>query len=111
MIANLMIAFTGLIGFLTIFIILLQYRSNRITNIYLVIIFTIVSTRMLLIGIFNLENNDFITTILTKYNNLLIVIVPCLYLYFKNLIKDYKKLELKNYVHFIIPLLFNIVSL
>jgi AraC-like DNA-binding protein len=110
MIANLMIAFTGLIGFLTIFIILLQYRSNRITNIYLVIIFTIVSTRMLLIGIFNLENNDFITTILTKYNNLLIVIVPCLYLYFKNLIKDYKKLELKNYVHFIIPLLFNIVD-
>jgi AraC-like DNA-binding protein len=110
MIANLMIAFTGLIGFLTIFVILLQYRSNRITNIYLVIIFTIVSTRMLLIGIFNLENNDFITTILTKYNNLLIVIVPCLYLYFKNLIKDYKKIELKNYVHFIIPLLFNIVD-
>lgn len=110
MIANLIVAFSGLMGFLTIFIILLRYRSNRITNVYLVIIFSIVATRMLLIGIFNLENNNFITSLLTKYNNLLIVIVPCVYLYFQNLIKDCKKIEIQNYIHFIIPVVFNVVD-
>ena len=106
----LFVSFSGFIGFITIFLILLRYKSNRITNIYLVIIFFVVSTRMLLIGIFTLENQHLLTNLLTKYNNLLIVIVPCVYLYFDNLIKDYKKIEIKNYIHFIIPLLFNIVD-
>ena len=110
MIANLIVSFSGVVGFITIFLILLRYQSNRITNIYLVIIFFVVSTRMLLIGIFTIENQHFLTTLLTKYNNLLIVLVPCVYLYFDNLIKDYKKIEIKNYIHFIIPLLFNIVD-
>lgn len=107
MIENLIVAFSGLMGFLTIFIILVRYQTNRITNIYLVIIFSIVSTRMLLIGAFNLENNDFITSLLDKYNNLLIVVIPCSYLYFLNLVKDRKMMDLDNVKHFIIPLLFN----
>ena len=107
MIENLIVAFSGLMGFLTILIILVRYQTNRITNIYLVIIFSIVSTRMLLIGAFNLENNDFITSLLDKYNNLLIVVIPCSYLYFLNLVKDRKMMDLDNVKHFIIPLLFN----
>jgi hypothetical protein len=107
MIENLIVAFSGLMGFLTILIILIRYQTNRITNIYLVIIFSIVSTRMLLIGAFNLENNDFITSLLDKYNNLLIVVIPCSYLYFLNLVKDRKMMDLDNVKHFIIPLLFN----
>ncbi|BDB53211.1 helix-turn-helix domain-containing protein [Flavobacterium ammonificans] len=107
MIENLIVAFSGLMGFLTIFIILVRYQTNRITNIYLVIIYSIVSTRMLLIGAFNLENNDFITSLLDKYNNLLIVVIPCSYLYFLNLVKDRKMMDLDNVKHFIIPLLFN----
>lgn len=110
MIANLAVAFSGLMGFLTIFLILIRYRSNRITNIYLVIIFGIVSTRMVVIGTFNLENNDVITTLLEKYNNLLIVIIPCTYLYFLNLVHDKKRIELNNLKHFIIPLLFNLID-
>ena len=110
MIANLAVAFSGLMGFLTIFLILIRYRSNRITNIYLVIIFGIVSTRMVVIGTFNLENNDVITTLLEKYNNLLIVIIPCTYLYFLNLIHDKKRIELNNLKHFSIPLLFNLID-
>lgn len=110
MIANLAVAFSGLMGFLTIFLILIRYRSNRITNIYLVIIFGIVSTRMVVIGTFNLENNDVITTLLEKYNNLLIVIIPCTYLYFLNLVHDKKRIELNNLKHFNIPLLFNLID-
>lgn len=110
MIANLAVAFSGLMGFLTIFLILIRYRSNRITNIYLVIIFGIVSTRMVVIGTFNIENNDVITTLLEKYNNLLIVIIPCTYLYFLNLVHDKKRIELNNLKHFSIPLLFNLID-
>lgn len=110
MIANLAVAFSGLMGFLTIFLILIRYRSNRITNIYLVIIFGIVSTRMVVIGTFNLENNDVIITLLEKYNNLLIVIIPCTYLYFLNLVHDKKRIELNNLKHFSIPLLFNLID-
>ena len=110
MIENLIISFSGLIGFLTIFLILLRYRTNRITNSYLIIIFLIVSTRMLLIGSFTIINNSFVLTILNKYNNLLIIIVPCIYLYFSNLIKDLKKIKFQNYIHFVIPLSFNLVD-
>lgn len=110
MIANLIVSLSGLLGFLTVFLILLRYKSNRITNIYLVIIFLIISTRMLLIGLFGLEHQQFIQTLLTNYNNLLIVIVPCVYLYFDNMIKDCKKNDPRNYIHFILPILFNIVD-
>ena len=110
MIENLIVSFSGLIGFLTIFLILLRYQSNRITNIYLVIIFLIISTRMLLVGTLNIDNNPFIIVLLSKYNNLSIVIIPCSYLYFSNLIKDQKEIELKNFNHFIIPLVFNIID-
>jgi AraC-like DNA-binding protein len=110
MFANLIVSFSGLLGFLTIFLILLRYKSNRITNIFLVIIFLIISTRMLLIGLFELENHQLIQTLLAKYNNLLIVVVPCAYLYFDNLIKDCKRIDRRIYIHFIIPILFNVVD-
>ncbi len=110
MIVNLLVSFCGLFGFLTVFLILLRYKSNRITNVYLVIIFLIISTRMLLIGLFGLEHQQFIQTLLTKYNNLLIVIVPCVYLYFDNMIKDCKKNDPRHFIHFILPFLFNVVD-
>ena len=65
---------------------------------------------MLLVGIMSIDNNPLILILLSKYNNLSIVIIPCSYLYFSNLIKDQKKIELKNFNHLIIPLLFNIVD-
>lgn len=110
MIANLIVSFSGIVGFITVFLILLRYKSNRITNIYLVIIFLIISTRMLLIGVFTLENESILSILLSKYNNLLIVIIPCVYLYFDNLIKDYKKISTHNYIHFIAPILFNVID-
>lgn len=110
MISNLIISFCGLIGFLTIFLILLRYKTNRITNIYLVLILLIVSIRMLLIGILTTENHLFVIRILQKYNNFLIIIVPSVFLYFFNLIKDKKTFEYKDTIHFIIPIIFNITD-
>ncbi len=110
MIENLIVLFSGLVGFLTIFLILLRYKSNRITNVYLVIIFLIVAVRMLSIAVFKIQKNSFIEEILHDYNNLLIIIVPCSYLYFENLIKDCKTIYFKNLIHLIIPTGFNIID-
>lgn len=110
MIENLIVLFSGLVGFLTIFLILLRYKSNRITNVYLVIIFLIVAVRMLSIAVFKIQKNSFIEEILHDYNNLLIIIVPCSYLYFENLIKDCKTIYFKNSIHLIIPTGFNIID-
>lgn len=110
MIENLIVLFSGLVGFLTIFLILLRYKSNRITNVYLIIIFLIVAVRMLSISIFNIQKSSFIEELLHDYNNLLIIIVPCSYLYFENLIKDCKTIYIKNLVHLIIPIVFNIID-
>ncbi|MEY4963246.1 MAG: hypothetical protein RLZZ323_565 [Bacteroidota bacterium] len=110
MIENLIVLFSGLVGFLTIFLILLRYKSNRITNVYLVITFLIVAVRMLSIAVFKIQKNSFIEEILHDYNNLLIIIVPCSYLYFENLIKDCKTIYFKNLIHLIIPTGFNIID-
>ena len=110
MITKIIISFAGLMGFFTIFLILFRNKSNRITNMYLVIIFFIISARMLLVGLFSIEDQEFIRTLLNKYNNLLIIIVPSVYLYFDTMVKDAKKINFYNYIHFIIPILFNIVD-
>lgn len=110
MIAKIIVSFSGLMGLFTAFLIFLRYKSNRITNIYLVIIFLIISLRMLLVGLLAQENQQFIGALVIKYNNALIVILPCVYLYFDAMIKDSKKIHFHNYIHFIIPLLFNIVD-
>lgn len=110
MIENLVILFSGIVGLITIFLFLFRYKSNRITNIYLIIIFLIVAVRMLSIALFKIQNNSFIEELLRDYNNLLIIIVPCSYLYFENLIKDCKTIYFRNFVHLIIPLVFNIID-
>lgn len=110
MIENLIILFSGIVGLITIFLILFRYKSNRITNVYLIIIFLIVVVRMLSIAIFKIQNNSFIEELLRDYNNLLIIIVPCSYLYFENLIKDCKTIHFRNFVHLIVPLAFNIID-
>ncbi|WGK94289.1 MULTISPECIES: helix-turn-helix domain-containing protein [Flavobacterium] len=65
---------------------------------------------MLSIALFKIQNNSFIEELLRDYNNLLIIIVPCSYLYFENLIKDCKTIYFRNFVHLIIPLVFNIID-
>jgi AraC-like DNA-binding protein len=65
---------------------------------------------MLSIALFKIQKNSFIEELLHDYNNLLIIIVPCSYLYFENLIKDYKTIYFRNFIHLIIPIAFNIVD-
>jgi len=106
MLTNLLFIITGLLGFLTTTIILIWHKSNRFANYYLIIPFILISTRFLLNGIYHISQYSHIEYYYIDYNNSLIVVIPCFYLYFKNLILDNKNFILKNLLHFILPIVF-----
>jgi AraC-like DNA-binding protein len=111
MIISLFLAFTGILGFITLFMILFGYKSNKIINIYLVIILFLMSSRFLNIGINQLiNNNNPPQPIIRTFNVFFIFVAPCFYLYFKNLIASQKNFVIKDLFHFIFPLLFIIES-
>ena len=106
MIISLLLIFAGMLGYITLFIILFGYKTNKIINIYLVIILFLMSSRFLFIGINGLINNDFTQPIIRSFNVFFIFLAPCFYLYFKNLITSQKNFIPKDLFHFLIPLLF-----
>ena len=106
MIISLLLVFAGILGFITLFIILFGYKTNKIINVYLVIILFLMSSRFLFIGINGLINNDFTQPIIRSFNVFFIFSAPCFYLYFKNLITSQKNFIPKDLFHFLIPLLF-----
>jgi AraC-like DNA-binding protein len=106
MIISLLLVFAGILGYITLFIILFGYKTNKIINVYLVIILFLMSSRFLFIGINGLINNDFTQPIIRSFNVFFIFSAPCFYLYFKNLIASQKNFISKDLFHFLIPLLF-----
>ena len=106
MIINLLLAFAGILGFITLFLILFGYKTNKIINIHLVIIFLLMSSRFLIIGINGLVNNDSNPSLFRSFNVFFIFLAPCFYLYFKNLITSQKNFVTKDLFHFLLPILF-----
>ena len=106
MIINLLLAFAGILGFITLFIILFGYKTNKLINIHLVIIFLLMSSRFLIIGINGIVSNEYDPPLFRSFNVFFIFLAPCFYLYFKNLITSQKNFIPKDLFHFLFPLLF-----
>ena len=106
MIINLFLIFTGLLGFVTLFIILFGYKTNRIINIYIALIIFFSSFRLLVIGLNELITNSYLNYIIHHNNIFFIFLAPFFFLYFKNLITSQKNFVVKDIFHFIIPTLF-----
>ena len=106
MIISLLLAFTGVLGFITLSMILFGYKTNKIINIYLLIIFFLMSSRFLIVGIYEISNNGYLPNIIKSINLFFVVLAPCFYLYFKNLITSQKNFITKDLLHFIIPVIF-----
>ena len=106
MLSNVIVFFTGILGLVLLIIILNQYKSNKIFNIYFAILVLLVSIRYTIIGIKNLTKDEFITETYRKTDLLFIVTVPIIYLYFKNLVKSQSKFVIADLFHFITPILF-----
>lgn len=106
MFENLLLFSSGIIGFLTIILILFRYKKNSIANSYLILIFSVITIRFLIIGLLNIYNEEFLKQLLERFNNLFIIMFPLNYLYFKYLIKNKKTTSKRDWIHFILPLLF-----
>jgi AraC-like DNA-binding protein len=97
---------TGLFGFLTLTIILSKQRSTEIINNYLILVLALVSARSLLFGISYLLNFRVIDLSFGIYRVVFILIIPSLYLYFKNLILQTEIKLSKDAKHFVLPIIF-----
>lgn len=96
--------FVGILGFFVIFLLLFSFKSNKIVNGYLAVVFFIASLRSIFSVIENYVSIPFLNLNSSALNSLSLIAAPCAYLYLITLIKDIKSFQLKNLLHFIFPI-------
>lgn len=109
MLVHFIILSIGFLGFLTVFLLLTKYKSNRMMNVYLIITFILVSSRFILHGLNYLLHFKNLNDVIINYNRFFIILIPCLYLYFNNLILQKKFFSSQDFKHFIIPIAFFLI--
>ena len=92
----------GILGLIVSIILFKNYKSNKIINIYFILFLLIVSLRQLIIGIHYLYFENYSQESSFEQSTFLILVLPLIYLYFKNLtmeIESFNGLEfLKIYI-------------
>lgn len=106
MLSNLLFIITGIIGSITAFLIFTNYKSNRIMNLYIILLILIISLRFFLSGLTYFIFDPAFRNTYFRYSNISLVVIPICYLYFKNLSENKKKINLKDLLHFIFPITF-----
>lgn len=111
MLFDLLYILTSLLGFLIITLIAIWYKSNRMINIYLLVIFLLLSIKFLIHGLIDLKIFTFINHDNISYFPFFSISIPSLYLYFKNLVNDTKTFNKNELKHFIFPVLLGFYTL
>ena len=101
MTSNIALAFSGFLGYILIFLTLKNPKYNRILNSFLMFMFFISSTLLLIAGIAGIYNNPDLKAFYAKSNIYIALFVPCFYLYFKYLIRDHQRFLFKDFMHVI----------
>ena len=107
MLSNILLFITATLGFLCTALILNknQYQEHSLINKYLVIIIATNAVRFLFHGIAQAYPKMDFSKFITFLDVSIIMLMPCFYLYFTNIIYE-SKFKLKNILHFIVPFLF-----
>jgi AraC-like DNA-binding protein len=98
----------GLLGLITTTIVFIQHKSNRTINLYLILLFCLISIRFLLEAIFYFYKNLIPNF---SYFPFFIIIIPLFHLYIKNIIANTKQYRLKELWHFVFPLVLSFGNL
>ena len=98
----------GLLGLITTTIVFIQHKSNRTINLYLILLFCLISIRFLLETIFYFYKNLIPNF---SYFPFFIIIIPLFHLYIKNIIANTKQYRLKELCHFVFPLVLSFGNL
>lgn len=101
LIESFLFLFTGIIGVITLILMIRSYRSNPFCNFFLILIISILSFRLLVHGSYHLGLQTLLKADSGQYSILYLIIVPCFYLYYKYLIFPKKKYNLKDLKHLI----------
>lgn len=100
---------TGLFGLIMIIILSLNFKSNKLLNVYFLFLILFISLRFISFGFFGISDiKETMNFLIMPFFSL---IFPCIYLYFKNLVSNKNKIQWSELVHFIFPILFGLVNL
>jgi AraC-like DNA-binding protein len=104
----------GFIGFVTLGLILFSIKSNKLVNVFLVLVFFMACARMLIRSSFDLNFQNIAQDFAPQYRSILLVSLPLIYLYFNAIIEDISRFRIRDLIHFTAPfsaLIFNICAL
>ena len=102
MIEAFLFLFTGIIGIVTIALMIISYRTNPFYNAFLLAIIVIISFRFLIHGSYQLGLQTSFRPDSGSFSLLYLIIVPCFYLYHKNLAfqkRTYNPKDLKHLIY------------
>ena len=98
----------GIVGIITTMIIFTQHKLNRIINLYLLVLFLIVSIKYIFDALVYFDND---LSPKFSYMPFLSIIFPLLFLYLKNIIANSKKYNKEELKHFLFPIGFGVFNL
>lgn len=101
MITNFLYIIVGILGIITVFILSINHKTNRKVNLYF-ILFLLLYSLNLFLNAFYYFNENLSPTVL--YRPFLLIVIPTVYLYLKNLILNTKKYNPKELYQFIFPI-------
>ena len=101
MIDSFLFLFTGIIGIVTLALMLRFYKSNPFCNLFLILVLSIVSIRFFIHGSYNLGLQTVLKPDRGLLSILFLIIVPSSYLYYKNLVFQINTFNYKDLKHLI----------
>lgn len=113
MIEALLFLFTGIIGVVTLTLLIRFYNSNPFCNFFLILIICVLSFRFLVHGSYSLGIQQILKPDSGIYSLLYLLIVPCFYLYYKYLLFPnirYSIIDLKHLVFIVFIFLINSIE-
>ena len=100
--------FIGFLGLVTTSIIFIQYKSNRTINLYLILLFSIISMRFLIETVFYFYKNLIPNF---SYFPFFSILIPLFHLYIKNIIANSIQHKLKELWHLVFPFILSFGNL
>ncbi|WP_104811070.1 helix-turn-helix domain-containing protein [Polaribacter filamentus] len=109
MVVSLFYIICGFLGYLIALISSLKIKSNRAINGYLLLVIILVATRHLTNGLSYFIDSIYFHKVIIGSNRFFILIIPSLYLYFREIIFPKNSFSVKDILHFISPIVFFIL--
>lgn len=99
MVYDIIIILSSFLGYILILLTLKNSKYNRILNSFLLFIFFISSTLLMLAGISEIYNNDELKFYHYAFNNYTPLFIPSFYLYFNYLSRERQRFLIKDLMH------------